>query len=236
MIDLPAGWLEKIQNIDWAEIKEKVQDYGPALRVLRETWSRETLTEISQGKLFVPDEVLNEAIERRLAADPGQQLKKLTLKSYKNGRLEIRGETEKERLTLKGKIKEFVHRGDESYVVYHVTSKSWPGHGLNSWLFSLVSLSMVERMVGDIQISEALPLEIKHNDVRIDCSQVLADSKFGQTEYQGQRLLDMLEIKSATPKEGGIEFETDLHVSDKVKEGLRAVLQGRDKDRDASVR
>ena len=50
MIDLPAGWLEKIHNIDWAEIKEKVQDYGPALRVLRETWSRETLTEISQGK------------------------------------------------------------------------------------------------------------------------------------------------------------------------------------------
>jgi len=204
VIDLPAGWLEKIQNIDWAEIKEKVQDYGPALRVLRETWSRETLTEISQGKLFVPDEVLNEAIERRLAADPGQQLKKLTLKSYKNGRLEIRGETEKERLTLKGKIKEFVHRGDESYVVYHVTSKSWPGHGLNSWLFSLVSLSMVERMVGKADAFDNLPVDIKHNDVKVDCGQVLAASTFGQTRFHGHRLLDMIEIKGATPKENGI--------------------------------
>lgn len=230
MIDLPAGWLEKVQNIDWAEVKEKVQDYGPALQVLRSTWSRETLAEISQGKLFVPDEVINDAIGKRLASDPTQKLKRLTLKSHKDGKLEIMGETAAEKPRLKGKIKEFVHRGDKSYVVYHVTSKSLPGHGLNSWLFSVLSLSMVERMVGDIQVSDSLPLEIKHNDIHIDCSKVLADSKFGQTEYRGHRLLDMLEIKGAVPKEGGIEFETELHVPEEVKDGLRAVLRDRDKD------
>lgn len=225
MIDLPAGWLEQVGSIDWSEIKEKVQDYGPAIKILRSTWSRETLADISRGKLFVPDEVMNEAIARRLAADPEQKLKRLTLKSHKNGKLEILGETEREKLKLKGEIRELVHRGDKSYMVYHVTSKRLPGHGLNSWLFSLVSLSMVERLVGNIQISEALPIEISHNDVRLDCSQVLAASGFGRTEYRGHRLLDMLEIKGATPKEGGIEFETELHVPDKVKEGLRALLK-----------
>ena len=64
MIDIPANWMEKVQNIDWSKVQESVKDYGPAIKVLQQTWSKESLLEISQGKLFVPDSVINEAIAK----------------------------------------------------------------------------------------------------------------------------------------------------------------------------
>ena len=64
-MDLPAAWVEQVQKIDWAELKEKVQDYGPALAVIKGTWSRESLKEISEGKVFVSDEVMNKALAER---------------------------------------------------------------------------------------------------------------------------------------------------------------------------
>lgn len=225
-MDIPAAWLEQIKNIDWWEVREKIQDYGPVLKVLQGTWSKETLQEIVDGKVYVPDEIINEALAKRLAEEPGQPLKMLKLTSHENGRLDIEAETEKERPKLSGKIKEFVHNTDKSYMLYHISSKRLPGHGLMSWLFSQLSLSMVQGMVGDIRISESLPLKIDGNDVLIDCKQVLEASKFGQTAYRGHRLLDMLEIKSAEPREGGIVFETELHVPDDVKEDLKSVLKG----------
>ena len=66
MIDIPANWMEKVQNIDWSKVKASVKDYGPAIKVLQQTWSKESLLEISQGKLFVPDSVINEAIAKKM--------------------------------------------------------------------------------------------------------------------------------------------------------------------------
>ena len=226
-MDLPAAWVEQVQKIDWGEIREKVQDYGPALKVVRGTWSRESLKEISEGKLFVPDEVINEALMQGLQKKPQQGLESLSLHSHDDGKLDIEASTSKGELKLSGKIKEFVHQGDKTYMVYQVKQKKLPGHGLMSWIFSRVSLSMVERMVGKADTFDNLPVDIKHNDVKVDCGQVLAASTFGQTRFHGHRLLDMIEIKGATPKENGIEFQTELHIPDDVKDDLKGLLKGK---------
>lgn len=230
MIDLPAGWLEQIQNVDWSRVGKAVEDYGPALDVLRHTWTRESLRDISQGKLFVPDDVINDAIAQRIGEGSNDsKVKSVKLTSHANGRLDIAAETgsgKVQKIELSGDIEEFVHKGDESYMVYRVRSRNLPGHGLMSWMFSRVSLSMAERMVGHLETPENLPVTIgHHNRVRVDYSQVLAASDFGKTTYQGHRLLDMIEIEGAKPKEGGIEFDTKLHVPDDVKKALIALLR-----------
>ncbi|MBO5650770.1 MAG: hypothetical protein J5908_04675, partial [Selenomonas sp.] len=69
MIDLPVNWQDQLQQIDWAKIQEKVSDYGPALKIIKDTWDRETLAEISQGNLFVSDKMLNEAIAKNIKED-----------------------------------------------------------------------------------------------------------------------------------------------------------------------
>ena len=228
MIDLPANWQEQLQNIDWGKVQEKVADYGPALMVIKDTWDRETLAEISQGNLFVSDKMLNEVIAKNIKED--SPAKSVVLESKANGRLNVTVDTAKiGKVELSGEVKEFVHDGDKSYMVYRVRERNIPNHGLMSWVFSRISLAMAQRMVGKLEISEDLPVEIKSNSVRIDYSKVLAESDFGKTMFHGHRLLDMIEIEKATPKEGGIMFQTKLHVPDDVKDDLKALLPQKNK-------
>lgn len=228
MIDLPANWQEQLQNIDWGKVQEKVADYGPALKVIKDTWDKETLAEISQGNLFVSDKMLNEVIAKNIKED--SPAKSVVLESKANGRLNVTVDTAKiGKVELSGEVKEFVHDGDKSYMVYRVRERNIPNHGLMSWVFSRISLAMAQRMVGKLEISEDLPVEIKHNNVRIDYSKVLAESDFGKTMFHGHRLLDMIEIEKATPKEGGIMFQTKLHVPDDVKDDLKALLPQKNK-------
>ena len=223
VIDLPANWQEQLRNIDWAEVRAKVADYGPALTVVKETWNRETLAEISQGNLFVTDEMMNEAIAKNMKADA--PAKSVVLKSHENGRLDICVDTAKiGKVELSGQVKEFIHEGDKSYMVYRVRERNIPNHGLMSWVFSRISLGMAQRMVGKVEISEDLPISIKGNTVRVDYSKALAESDFGKTEFHGHRMLDMIEIQGATVKEGGIMFKTKLNVPDDVKEALKAIV------------
>lgn len=223
MIDLPANWQEQLQNIDWSKIEDKVQDYGPVLQILKHTWDKESLLEISQGKLFVPDDVLNAAIAQRIPANG--RVKDLKIVSHANGRMDIVADTASVgKLELSGEIKEFVHEGDRSYVVYQVRERNIPSHGLMSWVFSRISLSMAERLVGKLEVSDDLPVTIRHNTIQIDYSKVLAASDFGQAEFQGYRLVDLLEVKGAVPKDGGIEFQTSLNIPDSVKNALMHVV------------
>jgi len=223
VIDLPANWQDQLQQIDWAKIQEKVSDYGPALKIIKDTWDRETLAEISQGNLFVSDKMLNEAIAKNIKGD--SPVRSVLLESKENGRLNITIDTAKiGKVELSGEVKEFVHEGDKSYMVYRVRERNIPHHGLMSWVFSRISLAMAQRMVGKLSISEDLPVEIKHNNVRIDYSKVLAESDFGRTMFHGHRLLDMIEIEKATPKEGGIMFQTKLNIPEDVKDDLKSLL------------
>jgi len=84
---------------------------------------------------------------------------------------------------------------------------------------------MAERLTGKLDFPEDIPVTIKHNTVTVDFSQVLAESDFGKSEYKGHRLMDMVEIKSATPKEGGIDLETEFNVPDDIKDDLKSILK-----------
>ena len=222
MIPMPAAVVDTAASIDWSGMQSVVADYGPAFRVLRDTWDKETLREIAQGHLFVSDALINEAIAKKINGDG--PVKKLTIASHDNGRMNIAADTKKVgTVELSGTIDEFVHEGDKSYIVYHVRSKNIRDHGLMSWMFSRISLGMAQRLVGNLDVPEDIPVKIHGNRVRIDGSQVLAESAFGRTTFQGQRLLDMIEVKGAVPKDGGIDFQTELHVPPAVQRALLAL-------------
>lgn len=223
-IDIPANWQQKLQKIDWSQVQEQVKDYGPVFRVVRDTWDKETLAEVAQGNLFVSDDMMNEAIAKQIPADGG--VKGVTLKSHADGKLDINIDTKKVGVVeLQGEIKSFTHTPESSQLTYHVTSRNIKDHGLMSWVFSRVSLGMVARMMGNVHISDDMPVTIKHRDITVDYTKAIADSPLGQTEYQGQKLADMIEIEDATPKDGGIMFKTKLNVSDNVKNALKAIAK-----------
>ena len=224
-IDIPPQWVEQVQRIDWGRVSAAVADYGPVLTVLRDTWDRETISEIADGHLFVRDAVLNDAIAHNLGTDG--TIRSVQLTSHEDGHLGVVCTTDKKykRVELSGTIKEFVHTGDKSYAVYHVDKKKLPDHGFISWLFSRLSLAMTERLVGRLDVSDRIPVDIRGNDVTVDFHDVLAASRLGTTEFRGHPLLSMVEIEGATVKEGGIMFDTRLNVPDDVKDALRSILQ-----------
>ena len=79
--------------------------------------------------------------------------------------------------------------------------------------------------MGRFDVSENLPVEIHGNRVHVDFREMLAASKLGQTEFQGHKLMDMIEIEGASVQEGGIMFDTKLNVPDDVKTALKELLR-----------
>lgn len=225
MMDMPVQLPAQYLSLDLDGIKAKVQDFSPVIRVVRDTWDHQTLKEILEGKVYLSDAMLNEILAKRITGREDSPLSSVRLLCHGNGRMDIAAMTRNgDSLELSGTIEKFVHKGDASCLVYRVRKHSMPGHGISSWLFSQVSLSMAQRLVGRIEAPENLPTKIDHNTITVDFSKVLEESRFGQAELEGTRLLDMLEIKSAKPKEGGLEVAVDVHVSDSIKSALKRMV------------
>lgn len=222
-IDLPASF-ETVFNIDWNIVKDKVQDYAPVIDVIKSTWSHETLKEIAEGKVFVPDETLNDILKKNISEKSPITLLKVTSKD--TGRLVVYGETRKlGRVELSGTIEECVHNDSGTYVSYRVRERELLDHGLGSWIFSRISISMTQKIMGGLKFSDGVPTKIHGNTIRVDLSKLVEESDLSKTEFHGHRLVDMVGIEGAKPKEGGIEIDTKLNVPDDIKALLLGILK-----------
>ena len=229
-MDMPAIISEYFPGISAESISEAVEDYQPAWQVIQHTWSNETLKEIMQGKVSVPDSVINEAIAESLKAEsggsdagddgPGAEppVTELKLTSRENGRLEIFANTKKiGRVEFSGTIEEFVHNKEDSHVTYRVRERALKDHGLASWFFSRISMSLSQKLFGKLDLGESLPTTIKGNYITVDCRKALEQSKLVKAEIKGYPVLDMLEIKNAVPHDGYIMFETRLNIPQEIQ-------------------
>ena len=224
-MDMPAIISEYFPGISAESISEAVEDYQPAWQVIKHTWSNETLKEIMQGKVSVPDSVINEAIAESLQAEKdGSEaaaeppVTELKLTSRENGRLEIFANTKKiGRVEFSGTIEEFVHNKEDSHVTYRVRERALKDHGLASWFFSRISMSLSQKLFGKLDLGESLPTTIKGNYITVDCRKALEQSKLAKAEIKGHPVLDMLEIKNAVPHDGYIMFETRLNIPQEIQ-------------------
>lgn len=241
-MDMPAIIAEYFPGISAESISEAVEDYQPAWKIIQHTWSNETLREIMQGKVSVPDSVINDAIAERLLsnqessemeakpegvkntanAEAGKAVElpvtELRLTSKENGRLEIFANTKKMgRLEFSGTIEEFVHNRSDSHVTYRVKERALKDHGLASWFFSRISMSMAQKLFGKFDLGESLPTTVKGNYITVDCKEALEQSELAEAQIKGYRLLDMLEIKNAVPHDGYIMFETRLNIPQEIQ-------------------
>ena len=224
-MDMPAIISEYFPGISAESISEAVEDYQPAWQVIQHTWSNETLKEIMQGKVSVPDSVINEAIAESLQAEKdGSEaaaeppVTELKLTSRENGRLEIFANTKKiGRVEFSGTIEEFVHNKEDSHVTYRVRERALKDHGLASWFFSRISMSLSQKLFGKFDLGESLPTTIKGNYITVDCRKALEQSKLAKAEIKGYPVLDMLEIKNAVPHDGYIMFETRLNIPQEIQ-------------------
>ena len=69
MFVIPPAIIETIENVDWEELLEQAQECRPAMDIVQKTWDKETLAEMIDGKVSVPDSVINDAVAEKLAPE-----------------------------------------------------------------------------------------------------------------------------------------------------------------------
>ena len=222
-VDLQAS-MDMLSKIDWNVVKEKVEDYAPVFAVIRNTWTHETLQEISEGKVFVSDDMLNEILSQNISEE--SPIAAARIASKDTGRLNIYAELKDlGKVEFSGTIEECVCNEKGAHISYRVRERELLGKGFNSWLFSRISLSMTQKIMGGLNFSGEVPTKIHHNTITVDLTKALEESELAKTRFRGYRLIDMVQIEGAQPKQGGIEIDTALKVPDEIKEALLGILK-----------
>ncbi|MBR2143081.1 hypothetical protein [Anaerovibrio sp.] len=215
-MDLPAAVVEAAAKIDWVQVAQTIEDYEPVVRVVQQTWSHESLVDILNGSIAVPDSVINDALAERLAGG-NNNITAVEIASRETGRVEIKATTKRlGRVEVSGIIEEMVHDTNGTHMTFRVKERALKDHGLGSWFFSRLSLSMVQNLFGKIELGDDLPTTIKGNRVRVDFGPALEKGDLANTRLHGHRLLDLFSIQSATPHEGYITFKTKVDLPDDI--------------------
>lgn len=227
MIDLPPVIEESIMSIDFDSFRASLNEAGPFLSIIKETWNRQTLIDIISGHIAVPDEEINKAIKENLEKRSKKgNLTDLSLVSRKDGKIELQAVTKRlGRIELIGTIEDCVHDGNRSYITYHMEERALKDQGLLSWVVSRISLSMTVKLFGDLDVADDLPVTISGNRVTVDFSERLNKSAFAQKEYKGIRIIDMFKIEKAEPHDGYIVFKTSLEIPDSLKSSLKGIFR-----------
>lgn len=226
MVALPAAIIEVVQQVDMATLMAAINQYAPAWEVVKNTWSKETIRELVDGNVAVPDKTINDALAEQFKNNPEGNVTAMSIVSHENGKVDIFADTKSiGRVEISGTFEKFVHNQDESVMHFKVKERALKDQGLLSWFVSRMPLSMTQGLVGKIDISEEIPVKIKGNTIMVDFKESLQKSKLAERQVNGHQVLYMFEIQEAVPKEGYIAFKTKLDIPDDIKDMLRGFLK-----------
>lgn len=225
MVDMPVVLeAEAPSGSGFASFSGSIADFSPVIEVVRHTWNTQTLTDLRDGRIAVPDDVINTSLAKY--ADENSSIHDIRVTSLGDDKLRLVAKTKKfGAVDFLCRIDQFEHNRDISLLKFTVLEKDLPDQQVLSWIFSRVSLSMVEKMVGRIDLGDQVKTKVVGDTVAIDFHEALANSEFGKANLLGYGLSDAILIESASPKDGYIEFKTSLNLPDAVKTMLYRMLK-----------
>lgn len=217
---IPASFAESVMM--WVTTA-KVEDVSGLVNTLQETWDLQTFENLEQGRVAVPDHVINEYLAEAIAGS--EQVKELKITSLDDNKLRITALTPKAgRIIFTCKVEQFEHDKNHSVIKLRALDKKLPDKPLVSWIFSRVSLAMVTKLTGSINPGEGMAVAVHGNQVTINFHQALTNSKLGQAEAFGYKPIDYLVINEAVPEKGHVIFKTSLNLPDNVRTMVKNTL------------
>ncbi len=222
-MDMPVAMVDVANSVRSWDVSSQLSNVTHMFSVLREIWDRQTVADLAQGNITVPDEVLNQSLQQALGNS--DQVKEFTLTSLANNKIKIHLRTEAVgTVNLVCRIKQFEHDQNHSVMKLSILDKQLPDRPLMSFIFSHISMALVTKLAGPIDVGSDVGLAIDGNDVTVDFHQALSRSKLATVEVMGYRLLDQVEITGASAQAGGVTFRTKLDVPQQVVDALIKVL------------
>jgi len=224
MIDMPAIISNTvIDNMKGWSTDIKIPDISSVIAVLKETWDLQTFTNLEQGKVAVPDDVINQSLKAMLEGN--DQVKELSITSLDDKKIKITALTKTAgHIIFICRVEQFEHNKDYSVMKLKILDKKLPDKPIVSWIFSKVSLAMVTKLVGNVNPGQGLTVKITGNEVAIDFHQALYNSSIGGVDILGYKPLDAMIITEAVPQKGFVDFTTSIDMPDNVKNMIKNVL------------
>lgn len=217
---MPASFADSIK--EWSTTG-KIADVSGFVNTLQEIWDLQTFEDLQQGRVAVPDDVINDSLAA--AVDGSEQVRELKITSLADNKIKIDALTQKAgHVVLICKVEQFEHDKNHSVIKLKALDKKLPDKPLLSWIFSRVSLAMVTKITGSIHPGEGVAISIRGNEATVDFHQALENSKLGQAEAFGYKPLDYLVIHDAVPENGYVIFKTSLDLPDNVKTMIKNTL------------
>ncbi|MDD4601382.1 hypothetical protein SDC9_14776 [bioreactor metagenome] len=217
---MPASFVDSIK--EWTTTA-KIADVSGFVSTMQETWDLQTFENLEQGRVAVPDYVINEYLASSI--DGSEQVKELKITSLEDNKLRITALTSKAgHVVLVCKVEQFEHDKNHSVIKFKALDKKLPDKPLLSWIFSKVSLAMVTKITGSINPGDGMTLFIRGNEATLDFHQALSSSKIGQAKAFGYKPIDYLVISEAIPENGYVIFKTSLDLPDNVRNMVKNAL------------
>ncbi len=216
-MDMPVQAADVLQmKADVLSFGSQIADYWPAIEIVKETWSKNTLRQITDGRVAIPDSVINKTLSSYISGN--EAIQSLEIESVGDKKFMLRADLKKTgKVHLLCRMEEFIHSETDNRVKIKVLEKDLPDNSLMSWIFSRVSLSMTQKFIGKIDFGDNVETKIKGNRVTVDFSKALQASPAGKTELFGKPVCDLVLIDTIVPRDGYMEVAARFNASDEVK-------------------
>lgn len=222
VVDMPVYIQQQVANFDIAS-SVKIADYSKLIPVLQQTWDAQTFSDLQQGKVAVPDDVINNYLAQAIAGS--EKVSEIKITSLNGNQFKIHAQTASVgKVEMLCSLQGLQHDKNHSILTIQLLSKKLPDKPIMSFLFSHVSMAMVVKVVGPIDVGKGIHVEYEGNKVNIDFHQALYESELGKFDLYGYNLLDAVNITNATTKQGGVTIETGLDLPEQVSGMVTRVL------------
>lgn len=178
---------------------------------IRTTWNAQTVAQLEQGIVAIPEEAINDYLVSVLPDYPTVTGAKLAIHGDNRIALDLNG-GKSGKVKLEGTITRLVQNADESSMVISVDKRKLLDRPVASWVFAHVSLGMLTKIFGNpLSGSDQFTSQIHGNRLTINFKPYVDQSPLQSVRIMDVALLDLITIDSISTDEGIIYLHTSYH-------------------------
>lgn len=185
---------------------------GATQKILRETWDAQTLDELMNGVVAIPQSAINDYLATQLTDYP--DIRDVQLAVHPDNQIHLDLNTRKSgRISIDGAITRFVQNNDESQMSVAVGKRKLLDKPVTSWFFAHLSLSLLSRMFGNPLNSEQdkFVTQISGNTLNVNFKPYIDQSPLQGFSVAGFSLINLFSVDSLTTEEGTVYLHTSYH-------------------------
>ena len=193
--------------------------------VLKDTWSAQTLKDLENGVIAVPESAINEYLEAALPEHP--DIRSAHLAIHPDNKLALNIDTKGTgKMALEGTVTRFVQNSDESDMSIQIGKRKMLDKPITSWFFAHISLGMLTKLFGNPLNDEQdkFITKIHGNTLDIDFKPYVSQSTLSRVSAGGFSLFDLFSVDSLSTDEGVVYLHTSWLGSSFVLSSLHQIL------------